>query len=613
MNNANCVEYTEGPSISRRLNFPRCLWEGADIPLPAVRAVQPIARDKLYRLHEAIRRAVPALDPFSGVELSSSLLSELDRRAMDATEAQAFKAAYLEANILKRYQGTDIGDQEDRVATAVEKLLDTEMRCSVVNAVFWPGSEALDLWYNGIPEDTKTVLRRARRILHGILGEFPWDEFPSFVGFSSGATSELPRRKAAAHNKWSRGSHITARALPYGIAFRRWCGLGAHADWPPFQVVDANVVFTVPKRFDRDRTACKGATWNVALQKGVGGLIRQRLQRSSARLLLPDAQEYHGVLAKVAAATGLLVTHDGESASDCIATQLIHALFPASWAKVLMDLREEVSILPDGSRITLEKLSSMGNGYTFEVETALFYALVKACCGKGSLVSVYGDDIIYPVQYFDRVSYLLMFCGISSNRDKTFAQGPFRESCGAHYHGSVDVKPFYLQELPADLGDVIHLHNELVRWHGRGAWSPEWARVRQLCRECVPRCHWGPHGVSGVLWSEWDETSPPVFFKPHLSFVVWQVGREAGGSFPANHPGALMSTLWKGSRRWGEREPYSPVVNKRPANTIIRGTLRMTPPVSSYEDADTKMGKLTSTPLFVHRTQWTARGETPKQ
>lgn len=541
-------------------------------------------RNQLVPLHQALRNAIPAL---SGAEpLSSSVMDEHFRVAMSASNPQDAKTAYLEANILKRYQGTDLSNPETRLNNALEALLDSEVKCRMSNIVFAGG---LDRSNAHIPLHILPILLRARRIMGEILGPFRIEALPNACNFSSGASTEFPKKRAALHHKWARAAHVTRRAMPYADAFLRWSNLpGIDRE---LILENRNSVFTVPKNFERDRTACRPVTWNSFLQKGVGQMIKRRLQASEG-LLLPDAQDYHRVLAKIGSATGLLATRDLKGASDSISLGLAECLTPPDWLRVLFDTREESGTLPSGELIHWEKVSSMGNGYTFEYETALFYALTRACCSKESLVSVYGDDILLPSRYSEQLDEILSFCGFEVNREKSFSTGSFRESCGGHYFGGVDVKPFYIQHMPKTLGDVINLHNDVVRWCG-GKPSPDsrWFETWRACRQIVPRSYWGPCSLQGTLWCEWDEARPR--YRPeYQAFAVAATTREIktttdlsgrvdndGNIVESACLGAYFSKLWMDNP-----DPYGSSVT------------------SHYRETGDVEG---TTWLYVDRIQWT--------
>jgi hypothetical protein len=119
--------------------------------------------------------------------------------------------------------------------------------------------------------------------------------------------------------------------------------------------------------------------------------------------------------------------------------------------------------------VTLEKFSSMGNGFTFELETLLFYAIAKAAGGlQRDELSVYGDDIIIPTRCASDVLAALRFFGFTPNQRKTFVQGPFRESCGGDFFCGVDVTPYRLTKELLMPSDWISVANGLFRWSRAG-------------------------------------------------------------------------------------------------------------------------------------------------
>lgn len=509
------------------------------------------------RLHLEIKRAFKM---FSVSALNSAQMEDYFHRAVNAHTLEDVKYFYLLANVFKRFQSSEHGVAAARAAASVEKLLDSEVRCRYSNQVFAGGLDRSNAY---IPLHLLPVLRRARRICSAILGPLDLNELPGACGFTPGATTEFRRIDGIHHKKWARAAQISGRALPYLQAFWKWSTM----DHFPrsVDIRAANEVFTVPKNFERDRTACKPITWNGFFQKGVGTLIRRRLRRKG--LLLPDAQEYHGVLAKVASAVPGLVTRDLASASDTIALALVECLLPPDWFQLIADHREWLGILPDGRLVRWEKVSSMGNGFTFELETLLFYSLVKAACSTESLVSVYGDDILFPSRHVTLVDELLTFCGFEVNREKSFGlETPFRESCGGHYWRGHDVKPFYITRMPRTCGDVINLHNDVVRWVGDYPRPGHFLYdLWRTCRSIVPREYWGPKGLQGNLWAEWDDARP-TWVPKYQAFRVGMISFEqkpleltdgtaaqsqnietgaeeyGGGS---DHFGAYLQKLWR--------------------------------------------------------------------
>jgi len=106
---------------------------------------------------------------------------------------------------------------------------------------------------------------------------------------------------------------------------------------------------------------------------------------------------------------------------------------------------------------------------------------VKHHLGK---VRVYGDDIIVPVECAESVIDSLESFGIKVNRNKSFWNGKFRESCGKEYYGGHDVSIVKVRrEFPAsrmrvngiNSGDIVDKVNSLVdlrnQLYSSGYWN----------------------------------------------------------------------------------------------------------------------------------------------
>jgi hypothetical protein len=126
-----------------------------------------------------------------------------------------------------------------------------------------------------------------------------------------------------------------------------------------------------------------------------------------------------------------------------------------------------------------QKFSSMGNGFTFELESLIFWALSKSV---SDFVSVYGDDIIVDSTCRDRFVDLFRFCGFTTNESKSFWSGPFRESCGKHYFQGTDVTPIYQKDSDENIENLLASLNRLRRWYYRryGVWPNDFSHVK--CR-----------------------------------------------------------------------------------------------------------------------------------
>jgi hypothetical protein len=253
------------------------------------------------------------------------------------------------------------------------------------------------------------------------------------------------------------------------------------------------VLFTVPKKTDIDRVACKEPDLNMFIQKGIGNHFRDCLR--GVNIDLRD-QSKNRSLAQRGSLASDLATLDLSSASDTVTCELVSQLLPVCWFTLLDSVRSPVTII-DGVEHPNHMFSSMGNGFTFELESLLFYSITRACCfftGTRGVVSVYGDDIICPTDVAPTLIGVLDFLGFSVNPDKSFWSGSFRESCGGHYDNGFDITPFYVRGPILTLVDVIEVANKLREWGSRGLHAvidPDIEDIWIWLASHVPSRFWG--------------------------------------------------------------------------------------------------------------------------
>lgn len=294
----------------------------------------------------------------------------------------------------------------------------------------------------------------------------------------------------------------------------------------------------VPKDSTKDRGIAIEPGVNVLGQLAVGRAIRHRLKRRG--IDLNEGQDLHRRMAKSASRElGGHVTIDLSNASNTVSLNLVKLLLPHEWYDLLLSLRcGFMRFSPTGRRRDtrwqqLEMFSSMGNGYTFELETLIFSALITACGGIiGQDSFVYGDDLIVPSAICADLLALLQYSGFTPNQKKTFTSGYFRESCGGDFLNGHDVRPYYLKEVPHESTDWLTIANSLWDWSIK--WSiPELIAVRASCLDLIPtaiRDLRGPQALGHVLvwdhperWScrvrngkRWFKVWRPVFRKQFL-------------------------------------------------------------------------------------------------
>lgn len=450
--------------------------------------------------------------------------------AFDCDNSSEFRDWYLRSEAFSKYEDGDSSMVAVKEQLAITSFLESEQACREANLrlVGWDYDARISV----------RIWRRARAIVHDILGNLDRNKLIGFCQFGPGATADLPRRKAQTHNKWSCQTTITEGALPYYWAFRRWSNIDLTER---LIVSQGNRVTTVPKSYKARRLIAVEPTWSNFFQAGLGRYIRSRLRKRG--LLRPDAQYVHRELAKEGSITGELATLDLKAASDTVSLGVCYALLPPEWFQAVCELRSPRGELPGGEVVDYAKVSSMGNGFTFELETLIFYALTAACCSKGSRVSVYGDDIVCPSAHAVDVMGILQEAGFTINAEKSFWSGGFRESCGGHYFNGDDVTPFYIRRPISRLGYAIELHNQVLGWSGRYPISDmDFGPVLDRFSALVPRKVWGPR-VPGVLWKPWDQCTPrwssrtQSYVLTTVKSVRWQ--RHVGNSW-----GAVLSKLW---------------------------------------------------------------------
>jgi len=127
----------------------------------------------------------------------------------------------------------------------------------------------------------------------------------------------------------------------------------------------------VPKSAKTDRSIMIEPLLNTFVQKGIGSYLKGRLLKAGCNLY---DQSINNSLARKGSKDGTLATVDLSSASDSIAYSVVLDLLPVDWMNFLTAWRTG-HVVYDKKRIDfeLEKFSSMGNGFTFELESLIFY------------------------------------------------------------------------------------------------------------------------------------------------------------------------------------------------------------------------------------------------
>lgn len=424
------------------------------------------------------------------------------------TDARAYFDAAVPTDFLRKME--DLPTGIDRRRKAVETFYESEHAClrtnirlSKINAGF----------YDGIDLRLHEFIVDVRKVIAGILGKPP-----EFVKgrFGPGATFDDKGKLSTVPDKMSSRPTLYPGSLGWLFQWGEtaWARAlsGRYTMGPKF--VRGNRFTTVPKDAEKYRGICVEASIPGFYQLGLGRHIRRRLRLVG--IDLEHGQETHRQVAREASVRGHLATLDLSNASDTVSLELVRLLLPKRWFELLDSLRAPRTLI-EGKWVKLEKFSSMGNGFTFELETLIFLAisLVASRRGVSSIlgkeVLAYGDDLIVPSESAQDVIAALSFFGFRTNKGKTFVDGPFRESCGGDYFNGADVRPHFVKESPSEPQDYIKLANgikRLGRPNGRLDLVDHRYRIPWLrALDCLPvdlrRCR-GPSELGDIVITDDD-------------------------------------------------------------------------------------------------------------
>jgi hypothetical protein len=417
-----------------------------------------------------------------------------------------YRGATLIQALYSKNNDLDLGFNP--LKAGVEAAIAAELQCRRVNEYFGQTCP-----YGGVA----MAVSLARRKIKWVLGKVPSLDSLRFR-FGPGASTTIKRADACFENKLAAPLVCSEEMLPVIDEVLREFPLWARSKTPvPHSdveqgveisscdvVVDTAKLIFVEKNAKTHRPICVEPLLNGFMQLGIGAYLKNRL-RIHAKQDLGD-QVRNQSLAQAASVSGKLATIDLSSASDTLAFSVVFDLLPEEWVDLLATFRTG-HMNYGGREYELEKFSSMGNGYTFELESLIFWALSSACTELSGedrdLVSVYGDDIIVPVKAVDLLMATLTWCGFNLNREKSYWTGKFRESCGADWLDGDAVRPVFKKtRLSPQWLAVFH---NWAWWRGHSA-------LCTIAKSFIPRDLqlFGPPGYGdGHLLGPWNTARLP--------------------------------------------------------------------------------------------------------
>jgi len=430
-------------------------------------------------------------------------LLDVSVNPMEYDSAREFADDYLVVSFFKKYP--DFPVQVDREGAALKKWRDAEASCRIVNLFH-------QSWLEGetpYPFRVSSHFENARRKIAKILGVVDYRVIAANCRFGPGIDLSTRGLKHSTYNKFATRGSCTPWVIP--LASDLFSEDYREDFFQQAELAVGNRLAFVPKNAKTHRSIGVEPRWNIFTQLGIGEAIVNRLQLIGIDL----KDQSRNQLSAKRALTSKLATLDLSNSSDSLSKVFAYSMLPDDWADLLSKARSPTSTYR-GEVIPLEKFSSMGNGYTFPLETLIFYALafsvVEDLGADTDEIRVYGDDIIVPSEAASALIETLSYAGFSINVDKTFIEGVFFESCGSDFWCGVNVRPFFQRRALHRISDLYILANQIVeyacqetdfadnRWFGLWEW---------VVSQIPPRGRlYGSRGTAGVLAAPFDLCKP---------------------------------------------------------------------------------------------------------
>lgn len=356
---------------------------------------------------------------------------------------------YFARNLFKKIED-DLGLDPDRAAT--ESALDHVTK-TVENSKKFSAVLAKE------PANLMKILVKAQTILHEMFKEFSiFDVVPRFT---LGATEDLARGTDVLTRIKTGSGYATLKSKFNSVEFGWLMAHLPHVESD--DIKDYTLFECVPKTAKESRPIGYHEAYVLAVQAGIGDYIQRCLLHYG--IDITTAQDKHVAYAMFYSVYGDYCTMDQSNASQNILRLHCKFLLPSGLYEVI-DKVCPSTIIIDGKSYHHEMMAAQGNGLIFPLQTAIFYALISACCwakGIKSEVLQYGDDSIFKTEAFDVVHQVFTAIGFEVNAEKSFHTGHIRESCGGDFLNGTNVRPYYVKRLPETTTDWYHVCNGIYR------------------------------------------------------------------------------------------------------------------------------------------------------
>lgn len=264
---------------------------------------------------------------------------------------------------------------------------------------------------------------------------------------------------------------------------------------------------TVRKNNEKDRPIDVQPLCNMLVQRRLGNGLRSLLKTQGVDL--DSLADKH----RERISDNSIATIDLQNASDSIHLSLVEFLFPKKVFELFNQSRTFYTEGLDGNYYVTNKVSAMGNGFTFELMTVILRALGLQYDNN---FSVFGDDIIIDNQYAEDLIQDLSAVGFVVNKSKSFINSSFRESCGGNYHDEHGYIESYDFEYPLSIHDCVVLSNKA---YALGLKYPQFKKLSNILLRTVPHAL---HGPAFAVDIDGDGTGRQGYNQDiHLSTTFW--------------------------------------------------------------------------------------------
>jgi len=425
------------------------------------------------------------------LRLSSEFDSQLQSYNVNDNPEEIFVHRQI-ACLLKKFPFSKLELDSDPKAAAIIKWRQAEDQCKITN----------ERLRSTLPGELPSFVAQAQLLIEECLGDLTPSVVMKMISEGThgpGATRTSQGNRTTPYYKYADFPYsVTRDASSYALAAisanPRWMEIlensGRRTDIPSVgapqfqkeiqifrncvEVVDSDKITFVPKDARTERPIAISASLNMYLQLGVSHTLMKKLAKVGVNLYDQTRNRelaYQG--SRYFQVAGVdnpnqFSTIDLASASDTISLEIVKLLLPADWYALLMDLRHETGILGE-ELLKYQKFSAMGNGYTFALESLIFWAVAKAAIQVSGQecthrdISVFGDDIIVRRHSSQLAVDALIWSGFLINSEKSFLTGPFKESCGADFFKGTNVRPFYLKRRIVTYEDIYFCANSFSR------------------------------------------------------------------------------------------------------------------------------------------------------